>query len=215
MQMRKKTKRKKTEWMHGGKRRHIWGSSISVHGSRLTLGICAPRRPCVFHCCYRAEQTATVLQEMKKCLILGLNQLWYHDHASTGAQFGTQPPPGERCGCSQRKTKAGKVCGKYEGKRLHFITIAITTFGAFGPQATQFIDDAADLYSAKCAADRGLCRKQLVERVQVALLHEVGKRLLAGIQADEGKGGWMSRSGYSLDVLRSEPQLALVTGLPD
>ena len=47
--------------MHGDKRRHIWGSSVTVQGSRLSLGICAPRRPCVFHCCYRAEQTATVL----------------------------------------------------------------------------------------------------------------------------------------------------------
>ena len=33
-----------------------------------------------------------------------------------------------------------------------------------------------------------LCQKQLVEKVQVALLHEAGRRLLAGIQADEGGG---------------------------
>ena len=55
----------------------------------------------------------------------------------------------------------------------------------------QIIDDAVDFYFAKCAVDRGLCRKQLVERVQVALLQEVGKRLLAGIQADED---WRSRT---------------------
>ena len=62
---------------------------------------------------------------------------------------------------------------------------------ALGPQATQFTDNAADFHSTKCAVDRGLCRKQLVERVQVALLQKIGKRLLAGIQADED---WRSRT---------------------
>ena len=50
--------------------------------------------------------------------------------------------------------------------QLHFIQGAIITFGACGPQATQFVDDAANFYSAKCAMDNGVCRKQLVERVQ-------------------------------------------------
>ena len=59
---------------------------------------------------------------------------------------------------------------------MHFIPVAISTFGVLGPQATDFIDAAADFYSSKCAVDKGLCRKQLVERVQVALLQEVGKR---------------------------------------
>ena len=56
------------------------------------------------------------------------------------------------------------------------------------PQATQFVEDAADFYSAKCALDNGLCRKQLVERMQVALLQEVGKRLLVGLQAAAEEG---------------------------
>ena len=61
-------------------------------------------------------------------------------------------------------------------------------FGAFGPQATQFVEDTVGFYSAKGGMDNGLCRKQLVERVRVALLQEVGKRLLVGLQAaaDEG-----------------------------
>ena len=60
--------------------------------------------------------------------------------------------------------------------------------GPFGPQATQFVEDAADFYSAKCALDNGLCRKQLVERMQVALLQEVGKPLLVGLQAAAEEG---------------------------
>ena len=75
-------------------------------------------------------------------------------------------------------------------KQLHFIPVVITTFGALGPQATQFVDEAADFYSAKSAIDRGLCQ-QLLERLQVALLQEVGKRLLAGIQAT-AEEEWMS-----------------------
>ena len=78
--------------------------------------------------------------------------------------------------------------------------MAITTFGTLGPHATQFIDDTADFYSAKCAVDRGLCRKQLVERVQVALLHEVGKRLLAGFPADEAEEDWRSRMVNAADL---------------
>ena len=101
---------------------------------------------------------------------------------------------------AKERQKLAKYARLIAEKKLHFIPLAITTFGAFGPQATQFMDDPADFYSAKCAADRGLCRKQLVERVQVALLHEVGKRLLAGIQADEGEVGWMNRSVNAVDL---------------
>ena len=87
---------------------------------------------------------------------------------------------------TKEKQKIAKYAHLIAEKQLHFIPVAITTLGALGPQATQFVDDAADFYTAKCAVDRGLCRKQLVERVQVALLHEIGKRLLAGNQAGEG-----------------------------
>ena len=39
------------------------------------------------------------------------------------------------------------------------------------------------------------CRTQLVERVQVALLHEVGKRPLAGIQAVENDDAMSTTAG--------------------
>ena len=84
--------------------------------------------------------------------------------------------------------KNAKYARLIKETQLHFIPVAITTFGAFGPQATQFVEDAADFYSAKCALDNGLCRKQLVERMQVALLQEVGKRLLVGLQAAAEEG---------------------------
>ena len=93
---------------------------------------------------------------------------------------------------AKERQKLAKYACLLAEKKLHFIPVAITTSGALGPQVTQFIDDAADFNSANCAADRGLCRNYLVERVQVGLLHEVGKRVLAGIQADERKYGWMT-----------------------
>ena len=40
---------------------------------------------------------------------------------------------------------------------------------------------------------KGLYRKQLVGRVQVTLLQEVGKRLLVGLQAAEEEGWWDSK----------------------
>ena len=61
-------------------------------------------------------------------------------------------------------------------------------FGVVGPQATYFVEDAADFYSAKYALDNGLCRRHLVERMQVSLLQEVGKRLLVGLQAAAEEG---------------------------
>ena len=86
---------------------------------------------------------------------------------------------------AKEKQKVAKYAHLIRDKRLNFIPAAFTTFGALGPEATQLIEDAAGFYSAKNAVDRGVCRTQLVQRVQVALLHEVGKRLLAGIQAEE------------------------------
>ena len=68
---------------------------------------------------------------------------------------------------------------------------------AFGPQATQFVEDAAKcLFIQIC---KGLYRKQLVERVQVALLQEVGKRLLVGLQAAEEEG-WLDSKGDERSV---------------
>ena len=86
---------------------------------------------------------------------------------------------------AKEKQKVAKYAHLIRDKRLNFIPAAFTTFGALGPEATQLIDDAADFCSAKNAVERGACRTQLVQRVQVALLHEVGKRFLAGIQAEE------------------------------
>ena len=86
---------------------------------------------------------------------------------------------------AREKQKLAKYAHLIQDKHLNFIPAAFTTFGALGPEATRFVDDAADFYSAKRTVDRGVCRMQLVQRVQVALLHEVGKRLLGGIQAEE------------------------------
>ena len=86
---------------------------------------------------------------------------------------------------AKEKQKVAKYAHLIRDKRLNFIPAAFTTFGALGPESTHLINDAADVYSAKNAADRGVCRMQHVQIVQVALLHEVGKRLLACIQAGE------------------------------
>ena len=64
---------------------------------------------------------------------------------------------------AKQKQKLAKYALLIAATQPHFIPVPITAFGTLGP-ATQFIDDAADFYSAKCAVDRGLCRKQLVER---------------------------------------------------
>ena len=74
----------------------------------------------------------------------------------------------------------------------------MTTFGVFGPQAAQFVDDAADFYSAKCAVDRGVGRRQLVERLQVALLQEVGKRLLAAVRVGRPGPSFAGQAGRAV-----------------
>ena len=97
---------------------------------------------------------------------------------------------------TKERQKVAKYAHLIREKQLNFIPVGVTTFGALGPQATQFVDDAADFYSGKCAVDRGVCRRQLVERLQVALLQEVGKRLLAAIQAGEEEG-WATEEAAS------------------
>ena len=101
---------------------------------------------------------------------------------------------------TKEKQKIAKYAHLIAATQLQFYPVAITTFGALGPHATDFVDDAANFYSAKCAVDRALCRKQLVERLQVALLQEVGKRLLAGIQADEGEEDWRGKALHAVDL---------------
>ena len=113
-----------------------------------------------------------------------------------GGQTPNQPPLTSQVthplapslGLNLRLQKNTKYARLIKETQLHFVSVAITTFGGFGPQATQFVEDAADFYSAKCAFDNGLCRKQLGEKMQVALLQEVGKRLLVGLQAAAEEG---------------------------
>ena len=47
----------------------------------------------------------------------------------------------------------------------------------------KFVNEAADFYSNHCVTEQCKSRSQLVERLQVTLLKEVGKRLLVGSQA--------------------------------
>ena len=79
------------------------------------------------------------------------------------ASLGLKTRTAKENAAAKEKQKLAKYALLIAATQLHFIPVAITAFGTLGP-ATQFIDDAADFYSAKCAVDRGLCRKQLVER---------------------------------------------------
>ena len=67
--------------------------------------------------------------------------------------------------------------------RMTFIPFPMSTFGALSPQAANFVDTAAEFYSAHQHADTGVCRFQLLQRLQVFMLQEVGKRLVAGVHA--------------------------------
>ena len=68
---------------------------------------------------------------------------------------------------SKERQKVARCAHVIREKQLNFIPVG-ATFGALGPQATQFVNDAApagvvDFHSAKCAIsvqNRGVCRKQ-------------------------------------------------------
>ena len=69
---------------------------------------------------------------------------------------------------AKERWKIAKYAHLAREKQLNFIPVGVRTFGASGRHATQFVDDPADFYSAKCAVARDVCRRQLVERLQVA-----------------------------------------------
>ena len=107
----------------------------------------------------------------------------FHRHTPLGTKLGAQCAPSQRSGGDQGAQKNLQIRPFDQGQTTELHPGGITTFGAMGPQTTPFVDDAANFYSAKCAVERGVCRRQLVERLQVALLQGVGKRLLAAINS--------------------------------
>ena len=103
---------------------------------------------------------------------------WRHSHAPTGAQSWAESTPGEERSLHQRDRKERQV--RAADKRRRSCTSFRLRLPRSGPLShRQPVGNAADFYTAKCALDNRLCRKQLVERSQVALLQEVGLQAAA------------------------------------
>ena len=110
---------------------------------------------------------------------------------------------------AKQKQKLAKYALLIAATQLHFIPVPITAFGTLGP-ATQFIDDAADFYSAKCAVDRGLCRKPLVERETTQ-----NKIRFGMLEMGSGFGTWIRNQfpGNESESTESESESELGIGI--
>ena len=109
---------------------------------------------------------------------------------------------------AKEKQKVAKYAQLIRNKRLNFIPAAFTTFGALGPESTHLINDAADCFLAKNAADRGVCRMQLVQRVQVGTAARSGQDAF-GMHSSGGGGGRCGErnDGLSIAVRRADVPL--------
>ena len=137
----------------------------------------------VRHCSWRLATNEVQIEGRERPADIFMDRLTTADPLAPS--LGLNARQAKEAAATKERQKVAKYAHLIREKQLNFIPVGVTTFGALGPQATQFVADAADFYSGKCAVDRGVCRRQLVERLQVALLQEVGKRLLAAIQAGE------------------------------
>ena len=85
------------------------------------------------------------------------------------------------------KEKEARKLAKYqpifEGQQLSFVPYAMTTFGAFGQQAEEFTDELAKAYAGHSDEHPSVCHQKIVQSVQVAMLQEVGKRLVCAVAA--------------------------------
>ena len=98
-------------------------------------------------------------------------------------------PLAPHLGVSQQQARAAlrakerQKIAKYEEllqrSKLNFLPFPITTFGELSEHASAFVDDAAVFYSAHQQLSFGDSRTQLLQRIEVALMQQVGRRLLA------------------------------------
>ena len=82
-----------------------------------------------------------------------------HNHHPLAPSLGLSVRQAKEAAAAKEKQKVANYAHLIREKQLNFIPVAITTFGAMGPQATQFEDDAAEFYSSKCAEKSGGVQK--------------------------------------------------------
>ena len=80
---------------------------------------------------------------------------------------------------AKERQKVAKYAELLQTVNLHFVPFPVSTFGELSPEAAAFVDDASAFYSARQQMPFGECRMQLLQRIETALMQQIGKRLLA------------------------------------
>ena len=83
----------------------------------------------------------------------------------------------------KERRKAQKYAHLLEGHAPSFSTFALSTFGDASGQARDFLEDLVHFYASHQHLPKAECHSQLLQQVQVGLMQEVGKRLLASVAA--------------------------------
>ena len=101
--------------------------------------------------------------------------------------------PGTRNALKNKEAnKIAKFRHIFADNTLDFVPLALTTFGDVAPEAAKFLDKAAEVHSQHNNEPHERCRHQLLQNLQVSVLTEVGKRLLAagaaGIDTNNSAG---------------------------
>jgi hypothetical protein len=91
------------------------------------------------------------------------------------------------------RNKASRKKAKYAAlvadRKLNFIPFLMSTFGAFEEEdAVLFLDKVAGFYAAKQQVPAAECKNNLIQLLQIAVLKDVARRLLAATLAVEEAG---------------------------
>ena len=76
--------------------------------------------------------------------------------------------------------KEAKYQELFEGKQISFIPFAMSSFGVFGHTA-EFLDGVVKAYGGKQDEHPSVCHQKIIQSIQVAMFHEIGKRLVCAV----------------------------------
>ena len=81
----------------------------------------------------------------------------------------------------KEKRKEAKYQQLFVGHQISFIPFAMSSFGAFGQHAAEFVDGLVKAYAGHQDEHPSVCHQKVVQSIQVAMMQEIGKRLVCAL----------------------------------
>ena len=89
---------------------------------------------------------------------------------------------------AEERKKVAIYARTVQACHLEFVPFPMSTYGDLSPQASRFLNEAAEFYAGHVNEQKSACHQNLLQQLQVALMVVVGKRLVAAVNATEDTG---------------------------